>query len=192
MRKAIDQNEEFSLISRMKEGEIDAFDALYWHYQGAVFKNIFNLIKDEISSEDILQEVFISLWENRISIDSNRSLGGWLFTTSYNRAINFLKKKSKDRLSIDLLSDFFSESTLEESVKELRIQNLEKAIESLPQQKKKVFYLCKIEGLSYAETASIMKISKNTVKDHISEAMSIIKSQLLKSPLIALIFAFLK
>lgn len=176
----------------MKSGEIEAFDALYWHYQHSVYRNIFQLIKDEASAEDMLQEVFISLWEKRESIDSARSLGGWLFISSYNRAINFLKKKNRERVASLLVAELFTESSQEETLKEMRMQELEKAIENLPQQKQRVFQLCKVQGLSYAETASILQISKHTVKEHVSGAMSIIRDQLLKVPLVTLIFTFLK
>lgn len=192
MRKVLNQDDELSLINQMKGGEMEAFDALYWHYQHSVYRNIFQLIKDEASAEDMLQEVFISLWEKRESIDSTRSLGGWLFISSYNRAINFLKKKNRERLASQLVAELFTESSQEETIKEMRMQELEKAIENLPQQKQRVFQMCKVQGLSYAETASILQISKHTVKEHVSGAMIIIRDQLLKIPLVALIFTFLK
>lgn len=191
MRKVLTIDDELSLINEMKQGEMGAFDALYWHYQSSVYKNIFNLIKDETSSEDILQEVFITLWEKKESIDSNRSLGGWLFVSSYNRAINFLKKKLRGSITSEMISEIFSENEDEKSLKEVRMQEMEKAIENLPEQKQKVFYLCKVKGFTYAETASKLQISKHTVKEHVTGAMSSIRNQLLKVPLIGLLFAFL-
>lgn len=191
MKIIFNTKDECFLISKMKEGDIEAFDALYWHYQKAVFNNIFNLIKEEASSEDLLQEVFITLWEKREGIDENRSLGGWLFVSSYNRAVNFLKKKLRERIASELITEVFLQPSGEDSLKEIRMLELEKAIEKLPEQKQKVFYLCKLKGLTYAEAASTLRISKNTVKEHLSGAISSIRDHMLKIPGIGLIIALL-
>ena len=191
MKRVFNTSDECSLINKMKEGNIEAFDALYWHYQRSVFNNIFNLIREEASSEDVLQEVFITLWEKRESIDANRSLGGWLFVTSYNRAINLLKKKLREKIASDLIADVFLQRNSEDTLKEIRMQELEKAIERLPEQKQKVFYLCKLKGLTYAEAASTLQISKNTVKEHLSGAIRSIRDQMLKIPGIGLAITIL-
>ena len=86
--------------------------------------------------------------EKRESIDANRSLGGWLFVTSYNRAVNLLKKKLREKIASDLITDVFLQPNGEDILKEIRMQELEKAIGRLPEQKQKVFYLCKLKGLT--------------------------------------------
>lgn len=190
MSRNVDMDKEYSLIEQMKAGNMDAFDALYWQYQKAVFNNILSLVKERETAEDLLQDVFISLWEKKDSIDTGRSLGGWLFVTSYNRAINFLKKKAREHKASAVISEVSMHIPVEESLEEMRIRELEKAIQILPSQKQKALYLCKIKGLSYIEASSALHISKNTVKEHISGAMQSIKARLLKIPGIGILFFF--
>lgn len=190
MSRNVDMDKEYSLIEQMKAGDMDAFDALYWQYQKAVFNNILSLVKERETAEDLLQDVFISLWEKKDSIDTGRSLGGWLFVTSYNRAINFLKQKAREQKASAVISEVSMHIPVEESLEEMRIRELEKAIQILPSQKQKALYLCKIKGLSYIEASSALHISKNTVKEHISGAMQSIKARLLKIPGIGILFFF--
>lgn len=166
---------ESDILFRLVNDDMDAFDELYWKYQTAVYQNVFKLTKDADATADIVQEVFISLWEKRSSIDCNRPVGGWLFVSSYNRSLNVLKKKLKESLLYKSLQ--LPEEALpgEEDIDSIRLEILEKAVESLSPQKRKVFELCKMEGKTYEEAAGIMHISKHTVKEYLSAAVLSIK-----------------
>ena len=174
--------EELRLLVLLSKGDLAAFDKLYWHYQRAVYKNIFQLVKDQGIAEDILQEVFLTLWEKRETINIDVSLGGWLFVSSYNRSVNYLKKKLRENAAADLIRVAFENDDKEAGIiKEMRLKELEDAIENLSPQKRKVFYLCKLKGYTYEETAKVLNISKHTVKEYLSEAMHSIKDQMIKS-----------
>jgi len=172
-------NEE-ELISRLGKDDLHAFDELYWKYQKAVYQNVFKLTHDSPTAEDIVQEVFISLWEKRHSIDTGRSVGGWLFVSSYNRAINVLKKKLRETLAIKQMPAEETES--EPDLSGIQLAVLEKAIHELSPQKRKVFELCKLQGRSYEEAAKEMNISRHTVKEYLSGAISFIKEYAVKYP----------
>lgn len=174
--------EELRLLVLLSKGDLAAFDKLYWHYQRAVYKNIFQLVKDQGIAEDILQEVFLTLWEKRETINIDVSLGGWLFVSSYNRSVNYLKKKLRENAAADLIRVAFANDDQEAGIiKEMRLKELEEAIENLSPQKRKVFYLCKLKGYTYEETAKVLNISKHTVKEYLSEAMDSVKDQMIKS-----------
>lgn len=174
-------NEE-KLISELKEGNIKAFDEIYWKYQRAVYLNVFKLTKSDSIAEDIVQEVFISLWEKRQTIDTDRSVAGWLFVSSYNRSVNALKKKLKESL-VAIETDQLTEETESQfQVKDLQLNILEKAIQQLPPQKRKVFELCKLEKKTYEEAAKEMNISKHTVKEYLSGAIHSIKEFISQHP----------
>ena len=173
---------EQELISHLKLGDIQAFDELYWKYQKAVYQNIFKLIKDSDATEDILQEVFIGLWEKKDNIDPDRSVGGWLFVSSYNRSINALKKKLRESLALKNFQQQEISATDEQDISDLQLQVLEKAMDQLSPQKRRVFELCKMKGKSYEETASEMHISKHTVKEYLSEANSFIRDYVRQNP----------
>lgn len=179
--------DELMLIEKMIRGDMNSFDALYWKYFKAVHCNILKLVHDSTAADDILQDVFLSLWEHRDKISSARSLAGWLFVSSYNRSLTFLKKQLREKGLSSVMSEGSMEMKIELSLDEIRLNELEWAISKLSPQKRKVFYLCKIKGLSYAETADQLNISKNTVKEYLSAAFQSIKDQLIKSPSIGLV-----
>ncbi|WP_431212046.1 RNA polymerase sigma factor [Puia sp. P3] len=71
--------------------DLTAFDEIYHQYHNAVYSNIYKLVRQEAVAEDILQEVFIALWENRRRLEPAK-VAGWLFVTSYNKSVKYLKK----------------------------------------------------------------------------------------------------
>jgi RNA polymerase sigma-70 factor (ECF subfamily) len=182
-------NEE-KLLSLLKKGDMAAFSELYWKYQKAIYQNGLKLTKDVLVAEDIVQEVFISLWEKRDTIDAGRSVSGWLFVSSYNRSINALKRKLRESIAITNLSqediDKSEEPDKEPDISDLRLNILEEAVSHLPQQKRRVFELCKLQGMSYEEAANEMRISKHTVKEYLSDAISFIKEYVCQHPIVSI------
>lgn len=177
MSVILNAEEEKEQLLRLISGDVDAFDRIYWKYQHAVYRNALKLARGESEAEDILQEVFISLWEKREAIDPTRSVAGWLFVASYNRSVNVLKKKLRESLAIDNLSfeETDQEAKSESEIVSLQINLLNEAISKLPKQKRRVFELCKLQGKTYEEAAHEMNISKHTVKEYLSEAIHFIK-----------------
>jgi RNA polymerase sigma-70 factor (ECF subfamily) len=172
---AMDINADWRLILLLQQSDVVSFDALYCKYQQQVYANIFKLTKDAEITKDILQEVFVTLWEKRATIDAGQSVAGWLFKVSYNRAVDHLKKALKESvIQKELRSEIpsFSTEPSNINIKELRLQLLEEAIEQLSPQKKKVFVLCKMQGKTYEESAKELNISKHTVKEYLSGAIA--------------------
>ena len=163
---------------------MQAFDELYWKYQKAVFQNVFRLTRDALIAEDIVQEVFITLWEKRHSLDDDRSVGGWLFVSSYNRAVNALKKKLRESLAIKKIAapEEADATDSESDFTDVQLAILEKAIVQLSPQKRKVFELCKLQGKSYEEAAKALGISRHTVKEYLSASVHFIKDYVAKHP----------
>jgi RNA polymerase sigma-70 factor (family 1) len=184
-------NEELLLLSRLSKGELSAFDRLYWHYERTVFHNIMQLVRDTATAEDILQEVFLALWEKRETIRRDISVAGWLFVTSSNRSMDVLRKKLKEQTVAEITQDV--DDAVDKEVflfKEMRFQELEESIESLTGQKRKVFNLCKIKGYTYEEAANALNISKHTVKEYLSDAIHQIRQTLLKNQSLGIVIWF--
>lgn len=159
-----------------------AFDALYRMYFPAVYANILHLVKDEAAAQDIVQEVFIRLWEKRSSLHAGQPAGNWLFVVSYNRSLNHLRSTLRQRLKIAELPPETVETGEEWQVTSIQLDMLERAIEQLPPQRKKVFLLCKMQGKTYAEAASELQISHYTVKEHIVKASRFIREYVRLQP----------
>ena len=161
------------LIIRLKNGDRQAFDSLYWQFSNAVYGNVLKLTKATAVAEDIVQEVFLTLWEKRTNIDIEKDLAGWLFTISYNKSIDHIKNRAKEILIQQ------SNPALEDVVDELLISNqikvLENALDDLSPQKRRVFELCKLQQKTYEAAAKELHISKHTVKEYLSLATTSIK-----------------
>lgn len=157
-----------------------AFQEIYREYHQAVYANITKLVKDPTMAEDILQEVFFSFWQNRLKIDQEKSPSGWLFVVSYNKSLNYLKKKVHQ--SITYLSDYdgyhqiTEEAAVDEALFDMQLQVLEEAVASLSPQRQKVFRMCKYEGKSLDEVALSLNLSRESVKDYLKQSKHLINA----------------
>jgi RNA polymerase sigma-70 factor (family 1) len=166
------------LAIKIHEDDVEAFNALYWKYHADLYANILKLTRNSSAAEDILQEVFIQLWEKRKTIDPERSVAGWLFTVSHNMSVNYLRKKLKESLAYSQLKQPVEAVETNEDLAGIELRALQTAIRQLSPQKRKVFELCKIDGKTYEEAARELQISKYTVKEYLSGAVYSIKDYL--------------
>lgn len=174
-------NEE-EILCRLAKGDRHAFDAIYRQYFYAVYRNSLKITREVNAAEDIVQEVFIALWQKRETIDTKRSVGSWLFVVCYNKSVNFLKRKLKESLAHHQLQQLTADSGEEVIYYNLQWEMLEEAIAQLSPQKRKVFELCKLQGKSYEETAAALHLSKHTVKEYLSAAVSFVKEYVHQHP----------
>lgn len=137
--------------------------------------------------EDIVQETFFQIWNKRENIDHRQSLKAFVFTTVRNRCLNELKHRKIHEKFIDfalhdeLIDRFYQFDFEAGNLSGFRdegqewIQRVHKAIEALPPKRKKVFKLCKIEGLKNSEVAQLEGISLKGVERHITKANKFIR-----------------
>ncbi len=147
-------------------------------------------VKDKKDAEDIVQECFYGLWENRKKIDLHKSVESLLFVSLRNRCLNYLKEHSKysfnslqggyvvNELQYLYQLDFNEEKEM--SLEEQLAEALKKAIEELPERKKTILIKNKIEGLKQKEIAEELGISIKTVEKHLKEAKIELKMKLEK------------
>jgi RNA polymerase sigma-70 factor (family 1) len=171
------------LASRLRNDDISAFNTLYWEYHGAIYANAFKLIKDPIIAEDIVQEVFVTLWEKRHTIDPKQNIAGWLFVVSHHKTIDQLKRKLRQALAEKILHAVIEDpNAVENDFTDEQIDAIEKAVDQLSPQKRKVFELCKVQRRTYEKAAEELHISKYTVKEYLSEAIISIKKYIGQHP----------
>lgn len=167
-------NNDLALINLLLEGNLQAFDQLYWKYHKALYNNILKITRDTGVAEDLLQETFITFWQKRSTLQSNKSIAGWLFVISYNKAVNWQRKQLLESKFQQLMSETPQEENSGYSY-EIQMKLLEDAMAQLSPQKRKVLVLCKLEGKTYEETAAEMNISRHTVKEYLGGAMASVK-----------------
>ena len=171
------------LTERLRDNDQEAFNVLYWKYHSAIYYNVLKLTRDNIIAEDLVQEVFIALWKKRSTLDPEQDILGWLFVVSYNKSISHLKQKLKESsVHANLQQPVEEKIDAGEELVNAQVTILEKAIEQLSPQKRKVFELCKLQSRTYEEAAEELKLSKHTVKEYLSGAVISIKEYIKQHP----------
>ena len=168
-----------TLVTLLQQGDLQAFDKLYWKYHSALYNNVLKITRDTGAAEDIVQEIFITLWQKRMLIETSKSISGWLFVISYNKAINWQRKKL---LETQKQQNITVEEDASTDTYNMQMKMLEDALEKLSPQKRRVFELCKLQGKTYKETAEELNISSHTVKEYLSGAMASVKEYAITHP----------
>lgn len=194
MATAVTYNEK-ELLNRVASGDEKAFEELYGLYSHRIFGNLLKLVRSEDTAQELLQQVFIRIWEKRASIDADRSFRSYLFRIAENCVYDFFREASRHKRLQERLIEavageysYIEETLLQKESSEL----LQKALETLPAQRRKVFELCKLNGKSYKEVSELLDISTSTISDHIVKATKALADFYRKNPaLIAAIVATL-
>lgn len=177
-------DEDGVLVKELQKGNLQSFNALYYKYYPAVFANICRLIKKQEDAEEILQDVFVSLWDKRATLDPALSIGGWLMVVSQNRSINYLQRKVREKL---LFTGDPSEETLQSADNkdgvdiETQLARLDKAINKLPSKQRQAFTLCKLERKTYSQASELLGISPHTVREYVTKAVERVKWEIMKT-----------
>jgi RNA polymerase sigma-70 factor, ECF subfamily len=146
------------------------------HYE-ALFRYAFSILKNEEDAKDVLQIVFINLWERRDTLHINSSPKAYLYRAVYNESLNYIKKESV-RHKHETGAFSMQENVVQEEVSDSGIwqQKMDEVLEQMPPQCKTVFLKSRIENKKYAEIAAELDISVKTVEAHMSKALKIIRA----------------
>ncbi|SIO14466.1 RNA polymerase sigma-70 factor [Chitinophaga niabensis] len=171
-----------ALLSRLKMHDLEAFTRLYKLARGRLYILANAIIQDSAAAQDLVQELFMELWERRIYLNIQTSLKAYLIRSVRNKAYNYLDKQgTQARLSREYLRiEQYDTSPLEKLELAALGQDLERAISKLPPMAAKVFHLHYIEKLSHAAIAEQLQISKHTVSGHIDRALKQLREDLKK------------
>lgn len=170
--------QESGLLARLQGGDKEAFTQLYALYSEQLFMNLLRLVRSEEIAEELLQDIFVLIWEKRQMIDIQHSFRSYLFRISENKVADMFRKFHRDKKLHDQILRIASEqynSSEDELLSNENIEFVKKAIDSLPPQRKQIFELCKLQGKSYKEVSDLLGISTSTVNDHIVKATKAIR-----------------
>jgi len=177
-------NQDHALVDRCLAGDARAFDELINCYKRQVFALIFRLVRNQTDAEDIAQETFIKAYRNLSSYDPTHPFITWLFKIAHNSAIDFLRARKPESLSIhdeeNPLDIEDTQLSLEEKIEASSQQELiEQVLGTLPPLYREILVLRHQQELSYEEIAESLDIPVGTVKIRLFRARDI-KQKLIK------------
>ena len=187
-----DSNTDKELAILIRKGDIDAFDKIYKKYSNRLYLFVFGILKSQKDAEDIIQEVFIKVWDKRGKINEYMSFQSFLFTIAHNTTISLIRKKIKETdfvsqiKSIQISEEKASNET-EIEYKELK-ERLENTVSKLPQRQQQVYSLSRNEELSYKEIAKKLNISVNTVENHMVKALKFVREKMSSTSYLSAMF----
>ena len=185
-----DKNEKI-LVAELRNSDVEAFDFLYHQYNNKLYRFAFSLLKNEEDACEIVQETFFRIWEKRNNIDSSKSFKSFLFSVSYHLIIDQLRVRLKDQEFRNSLNKYFSEpSNFQENRLDYNTLETEinKAVDELPEKRKKIYRLSREKGLSYKDIAEQLGVKPKTVENQINLALKHIKTRLGNDILPVLLF----
>lgn len=170
------------LIYKLSKNDRKAYKYIYTEYYNSLFVYLLSFTKDDYTAEDIAQNVLMMLWEKRTKLNIHTSLKSYLYKSAYNAFIDSYKSKQKinkklEAIKYEGLNKLINNN--DDSYLKEQLSLLEKAIESLPPQCKKVLLLGKVEGYKYKEIAEELKISIRTVENHMSNAFRLLRKKMI-------------
>ncbi|HMI02142.1 MAG TPA: RNA polymerase sigma-70 factor [Pedobacter sp.] len=179
-QERVNNSGEIQLLIALKSGDRSAFEKIYHSYSPRIYLNILKMVKSVDDAQEILQDVFVKVWEKRELIDPEQAFKAYLFQISRFTVYNFIRKVNLDKKLKAYLAHENSElyTHIEETIAcRENDQFILNAIEELPPQRKQIYKLCKIEGKSYIEVGKLLGISSSTINDHIVKATKFLKDR---------------
>ena len=162
----------------------DNFEHTFKTYFSPLCNYVNSHIKDWEGSREIVQSTFMKIWENKESIEVTTTAKTYLYSAVKNKMIDYIRaNKRRGEVEDDLDVDEFDDQPeiIDSMVLRQEIMN---SLDKLKPKMKKIFSLCKIEGLTYGEVASYLDISKRTVEDNIAKALVLLREDLKQNELV--------
>ncbi len=170
-------NTDRDLIFLLQKGDKQAFKKLFDKYSSRLYQFSLKYLREKEDSEDLLHEVFLKIWENRLSLKTDTSFKAYLFTIAYNNIRQRFIKKSREEKYVQLFAkEYLLDSSLGDDQLDYVLfkQKLNSIIELLPPRRKEIFLLSYHQELKNKEIADKLFLSEQFVKNQLSIAKKFI------------------
>lgn len=172
------------LIKQIQSGDREALKEIFLNYYSVLTRFAYYYVNSQAIAEDIVQDVFASIWEERRTWSPERTIRVYLYIMVKNRCLDFLKhKRVEDKYNEDWVhqsgthssnTDVFSERQREEQLNKV----VKQAIETLPERAKMIYKLNRQDGLTYSEIADLLDVSEKTVESQMSRSLKKLRDKL--------------
>jgi len=182
-------------IKALSEGNHLAYEQLFDSMYEPLCRYAYSILKDLENAEEVVQKTFCKLWDQREALNIQSSINSYLYRIVHNDCLNEIHQqishKEHNLNYLSTINDMVESVSDHVAVTELQ-QAIDTALAGLPPQCRKVFEMSRMEQLSYAEIAKELNISTNTVENHVSKALKILRVELKEFLSICIILELLK
>lgn len=170
------REEEYFLLRKLSEGNMSAMEVLYIRHAPQVKSFVSAILKDEADTEDLVQDIFLKVWEEREKICHAKSFRSYLFTMTRNMIYNKLKHENvRKKYNVMFKGRSASHEIEGRIVTKDLLEHIQIELESLTEQQKVIYELSRQGDKTYKEIAEILDISPKTVQYHISNVLAKLK-----------------
>ncbi|WP_158800449.1 RNA polymerase sigma factor [Pedobacter sp. L105] len=166
------------LVNFLKEGDEAAFTEIYNRYAIPVFYQVNQMLRDRESSQDIVQELFINLWNKSENIKEDANLAGYLYVAARNRVFKLIQKGKVRNDYVSAIVKYATEINTASLplIDERELSRiLNKEIDLLPEKMRQVFEMSRKQNMTHMQIAGALGISDKTVKKQINKALTILR-----------------
>ena len=182
------------LVEKLRKSDVTAFDQVYEKYAGKLYSFSLRYLKSKDEAEELVQSVFLKVWENHQKLKSDTSFRSYLFTIAYNEICNLFRQRSYLRKFIESARISGTEASGDsEALIDVRFveEQLNGIIAKLPEKQRIIFKESRQKGKSTRDIAAELGLSPGTVDNYLSESLKFIRLHLEDKNFAALIFLFL-
>jgi RNA polymerase sigma-70 factor (ECF subfamily) len=179
------------LLAFVKKHDVAAFTEIYNRFRGLLYVYSRKITHHGIEAEDIVQDIFIKLWDNRASISLKSSLSSYLYTAVRYKFFDLVAHQKVRSDYAEVFQDFLNVygNPVEEYVNEKELaQLIEREVANLPEKMRQVFELSRSNGLSHKEIALRLGIAEKTVKNQVNNALKTLRTKLGSAAFLLLFF----
>ena len=185
---------DYLTVKDLKQGNVKAFDDLFNKYSPRLYNFSYKYLRSAEEAEEVVQEVFLYIWDKREGLKPDHSFNAYIFTIAYNIIKKYFLKKSRDNaFKDDLIYSFLKQENQLDQIIDYKflLEKVELIIDSLPDRRKEIFIKRKYYGLAVKQIATELGISPNTVENQLASAQKQIQKELQKEKLAGLLFFML-
>lgn len=171
--------DEAKYFKDLADGDERAFEVIYRHYAARLFSFVEKLVKDPELAEELIQEIFVQVWINRLAFHEVLLPTSYLFSIANRQALKYLKKVANDKRILNSIIDYsqaITNDTEEKTILRESVESINLAVAQLPPQRRLIWELSRNEGLSHEQIASRLNISRNTVKNQMVHALKFVRA----------------
>jgi len=169
------------LVERLKKGDLEAFDMIYDMYAGRLYAFGMRYLRSTEEAKELVQSVFMKVWENHRTIDLSLSFRSYLFTIAYNDICKLFRRQSYLQKYVleTLYENRQSASAAEEGTEyQSVLGEVQRVLGTLPETQRKAFIMSKIEGKTSKEVATLLGLSPGTVDNYVSGAIKMLRRKI--------------